>query len=149
MSPKGDMMSHTEDPQTLGASVQNLVAMATWLLGLEHLPIRKPPRPSKFFPVHHSPTSRPTSQYETLIKHYNKTIHIKTGDPSPGGQTTNPSGNWAQRSRILPEDSRSANHEISCVLWNQENSRHSSPRPPSPSVSIQPTATQLLPYDPF
>jgi len=46
-------------PQTLGASVQNLVVMATWLLGLEHLQIRKLPRPSKFFPVHHSPTSPP------------------------------------------------------------------------------------------
>jgi hypothetical protein len=63
--------------------VQNLVAMAPWLLGLEHLQIRKPPRPSKFFPVHHSSTSPPTSQYQTLTQQYNRMSNIKTGDPSP------------------------------------------------------------------
>jgi hypothetical protein len=80
-APKGDMTSHTEDPQTLGASVQNLVIMATWLLGLEHLPIRKPPRPSKFFPVHHLPTSLPRSQYEILTQQYNKIIHKRRVEP--------------------------------------------------------------------
>ena len=79
-APKGDITSHTEGPQTSGASVQNSVVMATWLLGLEHLQIRKVPRASKFFPVHHSPTSPPPSQYETMTQRYNRIIHI---NPSP------------------------------------------------------------------
>jgi hypothetical protein len=63
-SPEGGITSHAEDTKTVDASVQNLVAMMTRLLGFEHLQIGQLPRPSRFFPVHHSPTSPPPSQYE-------------------------------------------------------------------------------------